>query len=283
MSFGRTHYRSGGTRGGADQFSWTDVKNDKHREYYLGHSLHASVGRWQAGKDLTWYTKKGGAAAPGSEADAVAEERKRVAAMEKHMMLVALGLEEPDAEVRRTDELDAADIAAVLKRGQLERDDKLGERAEGLGAAPVRTHDFIAGQSAVDRRVAAQMSAELDASEDDAAAAAAAAALPAEVTAEGGGSIAERREAIAALRSQLLTTKAELQARLMELQAKIDGRREKKAKRRRERKERRKRRRRRDDDSEGEDASDYEDRERAGSSRHRDRSRERSRRSRRRR
>ena len=28
-----------GTRGGRDQFKWDDVKLDKHRENYLGHSL----------------------------------------------------------------------------------------------------------------------------------------------------------------------------------------------------------------------------------------------------
>ena len=42
----------GGTRGGKDQFNWEDVKGDKDREYYLGHSLKASVGRWQKGKDI---------------------------------------------------------------------------------------------------------------------------------------------------------------------------------------------------------------------------------------
>lgn len=33
-------------------FSWEDVKGDKYRENYLGHSVKASVGRWQKGKAM---------------------------------------------------------------------------------------------------------------------------------------------------------------------------------------------------------------------------------------
>ncbi len=32
-----------GTRGGRDQFKWDDVKLDKHRENYLGHSLQVTI------------------------------------------------------------------------------------------------------------------------------------------------------------------------------------------------------------------------------------------------
>lgn len=35
----------GGTRGGKDQFSWENVRADKDREYYLGHSVKALTGR----------------------------------------------------------------------------------------------------------------------------------------------------------------------------------------------------------------------------------------------
>ena len=50
----------GRTRGGKDQFDWEDVKNDPNRQRYLGNSLHASVGRWQENKDLTWWNENGG-------------------------------------------------------------------------------------------------------------------------------------------------------------------------------------------------------------------------------
>lgn len=35
------------------EFSWDEVKADKHRENYLGHSVKAPVGRWQKGSSFS--------------------------------------------------------------------------------------------------------------------------------------------------------------------------------------------------------------------------------------
>jgi T-complex protein 1 subunit zeta len=91
------HYREGGNRGGQDQFKWEDVKNDSQRENYLGHSQMASVGRWQRGKDILWYTrdKKGKGGAQEQKMDK-AEQRQRELRLakeaEEDMMNQALGL-----------------------------------------------------------------------------------------------------------------------------------------------------------------------------------------------
>ena len=70
----------GGTRGGRDQFDWEAVKSDKDREFYLGASVKASVGRWQKGRDILWYTrdKEGGAGGLADELAAVKAEEERV-------------------------------------------------------------------------------------------------------------------------------------------------------------------------------------------------------------
>lgn len=48
----------GGARGGHDQFSWEQIKNDKDRYNYLGNSIKAIVKKpWDQGAEADWYVK----------------------------------------------------------------------------------------------------------------------------------------------------------------------------------------------------------------------------------
>lgn len=77
----------GGNRGGADQFNWEDVKEDKGRECYLGHSLMAPVGRWQKNKDLQWFSKE----RKNTSTASISSEVQAARNAEREAMLIALG------------------------------------------------------------------------------------------------------------------------------------------------------------------------------------------------
>ncbi|KAI4238507.1 MAG: hypothetical protein LQ349_001059 [Xanthoria aureola] len=83
--------RKEGSRGGRDAFKWEDVKDDQHRENYLGHSLMAPVGRWQKNKDLSWYAKGDESQAAADAANARAEEIRRIKEAEQDALSEALG------------------------------------------------------------------------------------------------------------------------------------------------------------------------------------------------
>ncbi|EOQ99802.1 hypothetical protein E3P89_01477 [Wallemia ichthyophaga] len=81
----------GGTRGGAGDFSWNAVKEDKHREYYLGHSVKAAAGRWQKNKDIHWYNRDDDNADEGEIQRKKKEEIKKIKEAEEDALSVALG------------------------------------------------------------------------------------------------------------------------------------------------------------------------------------------------
>jgi hypothetical protein len=138
----------GGTRGGKDQFDWNDVKGDKDREYYLGHSVKASVGRWQKGKDILWYTREKGDG-PGGANDEIAA----IKAAEENAMAEALGLKPRTEHVNRGTNLEKHEMDEFLKRGRTDddrdwkdEDAKEAARIKGLGAPAEMQRGGVEGE-----------------------------------------------------------------------------------------------------------------------------------------
>ncbi|XP_029381510.1 multiple myeloma tumor-associated protein 2 [Echeneis naucrates] len=131
--------RSGGVRGGQDQFNWDDVKVDKHRENYLGNSLMAPVGRWQKGKDLTWYARDKKGKAGSSREDELAA----VKAAEHEALMAALGHKNIK---RQPTGLTKEDLADVCRREEVDGEERNVDRVSGLGSSSAGSRKMLLSQ-----------------------------------------------------------------------------------------------------------------------------------------
>ncbi|XP_038886341.1 multiple myeloma tumor-associated protein 2 homolog isoform X1 [Benincasa hispida] len=117
-----------------NEFSWEDVKVDKHRENFLGHSIKAPVGRWQKGKDLHWYARDKKSSL---DVDHAKEEIKLIKEQEEQAMREALGLAPKTSGRSHGNRLDKHEFSELVKRGSTAEDLGAGHaeaaRVQGLG------------------------------------------------------------------------------------------------------------------------------------------------------
>lgn len=78
------------------------VREDKHRENYLGNSVAAPRGRWAQGRDILWYSKNSKDHASTNDKEARSKELSELKAAEREAMEQMLGHKPHNHETAQT-------------------------------------------------------------------------------------------------------------------------------------------------------------------------------------
>ncbi|KHJ36043.1 putative kinase phosphorylation protein [Erysiphe necator] len=122
--------RKEGSRGGVN-FSWSDVTTSQHRENYLGHSIMAPVGRWQKGKDLSWYAKsdnnsiKEGETIEDKRIRERKEEIRRIKDAEEDALARALGLPVKERNTTGSNAITLGEVNKAVREAGVGEDDEI--------------------------------------------------------------------------------------------------------------------------------------------------------------
>ncbi|KAF3132840.1 hypothetical protein TWF569_010818 [Orbilia oligospora] len=148
-----------GSRGGRD-FKWSDVKDSKDREYYLGVSVKAPTGRWQQNRDIQWYSRDQSETSAEAEAlrrEQRLEEIRKIKEAENDALSAALGFK----VVRRVDDgagggLSQGEVDRAIKEagaGVDEREETGNEKGIGFGRIGLTALGGAGGGGGADREV----------------------------------------------------------------------------------------------------------------------------------
>eukprot|EP01100_Stratorugosa_tubuloviscum_P012603 TRINITY_DN6022_c1_g2_i1.p1 TRINITY_DN6022_c1_g2~~TRINITY_DN6022_c1_g2_i1.p1 ORF type:complete len:192 (-),score=62.96 TRINITY_DN6022_c1_g2_i1:7-582(-) len=120
-----------GCRGGKDQFTWEQVKSDKYKEFYLGHSVNAVKATFNNPQpNAGWYMSKSSLREEQERAVEVLMQKKK----EKDILNQALGIT-PKKPVVASKKLDKFEIISLTKKNSSEPASRFDlERQSGLGA-----------------------------------------------------------------------------------------------------------------------------------------------------
>lgn len=94
-SVGMYHRSRNGCRGGRDQFDWEEIRNDKHRQNYLGNSVKAPL-HTRGGKDIFWYNKEKAGDALNKLQSELRERKERESKLLEFYLVHGFGAKPPE-------------------------------------------------------------------------------------------------------------------------------------------------------------------------------------------